>query len=295
MQIGNQPGKIQDVGCGQNTIINNHIHHCTQIHGDGGGVYTLGGIQTGTVISGNHIHDIHQPVWDRYHVDHIYLDNFSSKITVKDNVVNGGKAVERNGSKGNSLSNNTQSNPPLKRTPASSPTTRPGRSDGDRERGFVTDASLYGHRLGNCGICSARVCRGRSAGRIIIKPRRSAAAITRSVFATGFVTQWNDVHRPCRQTSGSSYPARRDRSFQAFASSASMNRSVCGSNVSSRSIHRVMLFRWHTSTFLKSDVMRHRCGSDVHFSLSYSMTDGRARQGWIGRSAKPFATAAMSG
>jgi hypothetical protein len=115
MQIGNQPGKIQDVGCAQNTIINNHIHHCTQIHGDGGGVYTLGGIQTGTVISGNHIHDIHQPVWDRYHVDHIYLDNFSSKITVKDNVVNGGKAVERNGSKGNSLSNNTQSNPAVEK------------------------------------------------------------------------------------------------------------------------------------------------------------------------------------
>jgi hypothetical protein len=120
MQIGQQPGGIRgkeyrDVGCGGNRILNNHIHHCTQIHGDGGGIYTLGGIQTGTVISGNYVHDTNQPKWDNYHVTHIYLDNNSSKITVKDNVTKGGKAEERNGSKGNVLSNNTELNPEIEK------------------------------------------------------------------------------------------------------------------------------------------------------------------------------------
>jgi hypothetical protein len=120
MQIGQQPGgekgKVyRDVGCGENTIINNLIHHCTQIHGDGGGIYTLGGIQTGTVISGNYIHDTNQPKWDNYHVSQIYLDNNSSKITVKDNVTKGGKAEARNGSRDNTFSNNTQSNPEIEK------------------------------------------------------------------------------------------------------------------------------------------------------------------------------------
>jgi hypothetical protein len=120
MQIGQQPGgargkEYRDVGCGENTIINNHIHHCTQIHGDGGGIYTLGGIQTGTVISGNFVHDTNQPKWDKYHVSHIYLDNNSSKVTVKDNVTKGGKAEARNGSKDNAFSNNTQANPQIEK------------------------------------------------------------------------------------------------------------------------------------------------------------------------------------
>ena len=114
MQIGNQPGgergeDFRDIGCGENTIINNHIHHCCNIHGDGGGIYTLGGIQKGTVIEGNYIHDTDQPKWCKYEVSHIYLDNNTSQITVRNNVVKGGEAVERNGSKGNVLSNNTQS------------------------------------------------------------------------------------------------------------------------------------------------------------------------------------------
>lgn len=115
MQVGQQPGKMQNVGCGENSIINNHIHHCNQIHGDGGGIYTLGGIQTGTVISGNYVHDTRQPKWDRYRVSQIYLDNYSSKITVKDNVVKGGKAEARNGSKGNTFKNNVQSNPAIEK------------------------------------------------------------------------------------------------------------------------------------------------------------------------------------
>lgn len=120
MQIGQQPGGAKgevyrDVGCGENTIINNHIHHTNQIHGDGGGIYTLGGIQKDTVISGNHLHDIRQPKWDHYHVSLIYLDNNTSKVTVKNNVVKGGKAEARNGAKGNTFSNNSRSNPGIEK------------------------------------------------------------------------------------------------------------------------------------------------------------------------------------
>ncbi|SMP65604.1 Right handed beta helix region [Neorhodopirellula lusitana] len=116
MQIGQQPGGINSVGCTDNMIRNNHIHHCTQLHDDGGGIYTLGGIQTGSVISGNYLHDIAPgPYAGTYPIDVIYLDNYTSKVLVKDNVVNGGKAAERNGSKGNTLLNNSQSNPAIEK------------------------------------------------------------------------------------------------------------------------------------------------------------------------------------
>jgi hypothetical protein len=115
MQIGQQPGKMQDVGCGQNRIRFNHVHHCVQIHGDGGGIYTLGGIQRGSVIARNYVHDIHQSPLDHYKVDHIYLDNFTSAIEVWNNVVKGGRVAERNGSSGNSLMNNTQADPEVER------------------------------------------------------------------------------------------------------------------------------------------------------------------------------------
>lgn len=110
MQIGQQPGSMRDVGAGENIIRFNHIHHCNQIHGDGGGIYTLGGIQKGTVIASNYLHDITQPKWDHYAVSQIYLDNYSSRITVRDNVVNGGSAEQRNSAKYNIFINNTQFN-----------------------------------------------------------------------------------------------------------------------------------------------------------------------------------------
>ncbi|HEX5790072.1 MAG TPA: right-handed parallel beta-helix repeat-containing protein, partial [Luteolibacter sp.] len=114
MQIGQQPGGLKDVGCGDNQILFNHVHDCTRIHGDGGGIYTLGGIQKGSLIAGNFIHDIHQPQ-GHYKIDYIYLDNFTSAITVRDNVVTGGKVAERNGSRGNSLENNGQKNPEIEK------------------------------------------------------------------------------------------------------------------------------------------------------------------------------------
>jgi len=114
MQIGNQPGKMRDIGCGENRIRYNHVHHCLQLHDDGGGIYTLGGIQKGSVIAENYVHDIEPSKWPgNYKIDLIYLDNLTSQILVKDNVVTGGRAAERNGSKGNKLLNNVQSNPAI--------------------------------------------------------------------------------------------------------------------------------------------------------------------------------------
>ncbi|MBN2292305.1 MAG: right-handed parallel beta-helix repeat-containing protein [Pirellulales bacterium] len=112
MQIGNQPGGMRDIGCGDNRVRYNHVHHCLQLHDDGGGIYTLGGIQRGSIIAENYLHDIVTSKWaGNYPIDLIYLDNYTSKILVKDNVVNGGRAAERNRSAGNTLVNNSQSNP----------------------------------------------------------------------------------------------------------------------------------------------------------------------------------------
>jgi len=111
MQIGNQPPKRigSDIGCGDNRIRFNHVHHCVQLHDDGGGIYTLGGLQTGTVIERNHLHDITKGPWaGNYPITPIYLDNHTSGIRVQDNTA---EARERNGSKGNTLRNNGTVNP----------------------------------------------------------------------------------------------------------------------------------------------------------------------------------------
>ena len=98
--------------CMRNRIINNHIHHCMMLLCDGGAIYTLG-CMTGTVISGNYIHESSgyqgegfdgvfingynveevydpagEPFWDRHGVPGgIYLDEGSSGIEVCDNVL----------------------------------------------------------------------------------------------------------------------------------------------------------------------------------------------------------------
>jgi hypothetical protein len=41
----------------------------------------------------------------------IYLDNYTSKIKVRDNVIRGGKAEQRNRAIGNDFVRNVQSNP----------------------------------------------------------------------------------------------------------------------------------------------------------------------------------------
>lgn len=111
IQVCNQPKGLNNIGCGGNRICFNHIHHVMQLHDDGGGIYTLGGIQTGTLIAGNFLHDIERGSWAGLNpVSMIYLDNHTSQITVRDNVILGGKAEQRNGSKGNFFVRNVQSN-----------------------------------------------------------------------------------------------------------------------------------------------------------------------------------------
>lgn len=67
-----------------NIIRDNHIHHIGRGKmSDLGAIYTLG-IQKGTVISGNHIHDIKSL---HYGANGIYLDEGSSGILVENNLV----------------------------------------------------------------------------------------------------------------------------------------------------------------------------------------------------------------
>jgi len=119
IQIGNQPKKGQnfkDIGAGNNKIRYNQVHHCMQLHDDGGGIYTLGGAQKGSVIAKNYLHSIERTKWaGNYKIDMIYLDNYTSKILIKNNVVVGGRVAERNGSKGNILLNNMQTNSLIQR------------------------------------------------------------------------------------------------------------------------------------------------------------------------------------
>lgn len=108
VQIGDQPGGYNDIGCKENTIRYNHFHHCSQLHDDGGGIYTLGGDQRGTVIAENYLHDINRSKWaGDWYVDAIYLDNYTQFIEVKDNVVhNANVGGSHNHSRNNPFSNN---------------------------------------------------------------------------------------------------------------------------------------------------------------------------------------------
>lgn len=66
-----------------NYVANNHIHHLMQgVLDDGGGIYTLG-IQNGTIIESNYIHDIYS---DKEMACLIYMDEGSSEITVRNNI-----------------------------------------------------------------------------------------------------------------------------------------------------------------------------------------------------------------
>ncbi|MBN8826883.1 MULTISPECIES: right-handed parallel beta-helix repeat-containing protein [unclassified Spirosoma] len=88
IQVGDQPAGYADVGCYANLIRFNHIHHCLQLHDDGGGIYTLGGNQRGTRIEENYLHDIKRSQWaGEWYVEAIYLDNYSQFIRVANNVV----------------------------------------------------------------------------------------------------------------------------------------------------------------------------------------------------------------
>ncbi|MFC4656778.1 right-handed parallel beta-helix repeat-containing protein [Rheinheimera marina] len=115
IQLCNQPGNKRHIGCENNRICYNHIHNAMRLHDDGGAIYTLGGHHKNTVIAENFIHDVKAGLWaGNYPVSAIYLDNFTSNVTVRDNVIVGGKAEERNGSKNNFLIGNDTNDETIK-------------------------------------------------------------------------------------------------------------------------------------------------------------------------------------
>jgi len=92
-----------------NTIRHNRIQRVLQKMSDGGGIYTLSK-QPGTLIAENYVHDIvRTSVQGGFNISGIYLDEGSSFITVRDNVLanTGDRRVFQNGNGGGvTLSNN---------------------------------------------------------------------------------------------------------------------------------------------------------------------------------------------
>ena len=78
-----------------NRILNNHIHHTSQILCDAGGIYTLSK-QPDSEMSGNYIHDITIPAWADYETCGIYMDEQTSGYTVKNNVLENAPIIWRN-------------------------------------------------------------------------------------------------------------------------------------------------------------------------------------------------------
>jgi hypothetical protein len=70
--------------CRENLIEANHIHHVMQVLSDGGGIYTLG-LQPGTVLRSNAIHDIHRNA-GRAPSNGIFFDQGTTDLLVEGNV-----------------------------------------------------------------------------------------------------------------------------------------------------------------------------------------------------------------
>ena len=71
--------------CRANTIEGNHIHHIMNILSDGGGIYMLG-LQPGSRISNNHIHDV-QINAGRAESNGMFLDEGITDVVVENNLV----------------------------------------------------------------------------------------------------------------------------------------------------------------------------------------------------------------
>ncbi len=71
--------------CRENTINANHIHHIMNILSDGGGIYSLG-LQSGSRITGNLIHDVTVNV-GRSESNGMFLDQGSSELLIANNIV----------------------------------------------------------------------------------------------------------------------------------------------------------------------------------------------------------------
>ncbi len=79
----------------ENRILNNEIHHTSQILCDAGGIYTLSK-QPDSEMSGNYIHDIVLPSWADYGTSGIYMDEQTEGYTVKNNVLENACGVGMN-------------------------------------------------------------------------------------------------------------------------------------------------------------------------------------------------------
>lgn len=69
----------------ENKVINNHIHHIMQQLSDGGGIYMLG-LQPGSELKGNLIHDVTVNV-GRAESNGMFLDEGTTDVVVSDNVI----------------------------------------------------------------------------------------------------------------------------------------------------------------------------------------------------------------
>ena len=85
----------EDNAMRNNRILNNEIHHTSQVLCDAGGIYTLSK-QPDSEISGNYIHDIELPDWADYATSGIYMDEQTAGFTVRDNVIEHAWGVGRN-------------------------------------------------------------------------------------------------------------------------------------------------------------------------------------------------------
>ena len=71
--------------CRDNLIENNHIHHIMKKLSDGGGIYSLG-LQPGSIIRGNHIHDVSINA-GRAESNGMFLDEGTTNIIVENNLI----------------------------------------------------------------------------------------------------------------------------------------------------------------------------------------------------------------
>jgi hypothetical protein len=71
--------------CRDNAVENNHIHHVMQTLSDGGGIYMLG-LQPGSKLVGNHIHDISVNA-GRAESNGMFLDEGTKDVLVENNLI----------------------------------------------------------------------------------------------------------------------------------------------------------------------------------------------------------------
>ncbi len=75
----------QPTPCRDNTVVGNHIHHIMQLLSDGGGIYMLG-LQPGSELIGNHIHDVRINA-GRAESNGMFIDEGSTDLVIANNLI----------------------------------------------------------------------------------------------------------------------------------------------------------------------------------------------------------------